>query len=137
MRGPARVLDGAIPRGLGLKARVKGENIYEPLAGKELMRRAAFAGVKDVAGGFPFGFDEVLVEKDFRLSVDFVLPKEDVLRPDRPAARGRSQLVIRQLWKGDAVGAAGIFLQAPEARRGEAPKARRRVKRAARKGRPK
>ena len=133
VRGPAKALDGAIARGLVLRARARGENVYEPLAGKELLKRAAFAG-KGNDAGFPFGFDDVLVEKDFRLAVDYVLPKAEALRRDRAAGGGRHQIAIRQLWKGEAVGAAGLILQAPEARR-KAAKAPRRIKRAAARGR--
>jgi thermolysin len=116
VRGPARVLDGAAPRGLKLVGRTKAENIYEPMVGRELVRRQAFLAPKEPAAAIAYGFDNVLVEKDFRLAVDYQVPKVDALRRlDRRALRNEYALAIRQLWKGEAVGAAGVFLRAPAA----------------------
>jgi hypothetical protein len=113
VRGPARVLDGAVLRGLKLAGRAKDENIYEVLAGRELIKRHAFvAAPKEPPGAFPYGFDNVLVEKDFQLAVDYSLPKEEALREfDRRALRNGYALAVRQIWKGEAVGAAGVYLR--------------------------
>ena len=109
IRGPAAVLDGAVPRGLKLIAREKNQNIYEVLNGRERAKNLAFLGILE-PNEAP-GFDNVLVEKDFRLTVDYVLPDKGVLQElGGRIARDGYVLTVRQIWQGEVVGAAGIRL---------------------------
>jgi len=111
VRGPAYALDGSIARGLKLVARTKGENIYEVLVGQKRIRQKEFFGLKR-RDDFGLGFDNVLVEKTFRLAVNYVLPDEGNSRElKRQFRRKKFPLTIRQLWKGEAVGAVTVLLQ--------------------------
>jgi hypothetical protein len=111
VRGRAGVLDAAIARGLKLVARIKDENIYEALAGRDLARHQAFTAAREPLPEFAHGFDNVLVEKSFPLKVEYTLPKTlEELGPHALCAR--YILVVRQLWKGETVGAAGLLIRA-------------------------
>jgi thermolysin len=109
VRGPAAILDAAIARGLKLIARDKNQNIYEVLNGRERSKNLMFLGIRE-PNESP-GFGNVLVDKDFRLAVDYVLPDKDAFQGlvGRVPRDGYS-LAIRQVWNGEVVGAAGIRL---------------------------
>jgi hypothetical protein len=135
LRAPAGVLDGAILRGLKLVARDKKQNIYQVLNGQERSRNLAFLGLRDVKIDDAVGFDNVLVEKEFRLAADYVLPDKAVFEQIGQLPREGYVLGIRQLWKGEVVGAVGIRMMSrpkdEKPQKGKARKARR-SKRAAR-----
>lgn len=115
IRGLGQALDGAIVRGLKLVKREKGQNHYEILVGRELARREVFRGFNKPQELVAYGFDNVLIEKNFRLIVEYILPKaEDMRRWARRWMYARYELVIQQLWNGHAVGAAGIILLPPK-----------------------
>jgi neutral peptidase B len=133
LRGPAGVLGGGVPRGLKLVARQKDQDIYEVLAGREKSRNLAFLGIRELVGDPAPGFDNLLVEKEFRLAVDYVLPGKDAfLELVGRMPRDGFVLAVRQMWKGEVVGAVGLRLVAPRhvakhpARRNQSPKRRRR-----------
>ena len=106
---PARALRGGRPRGLKLVRRTGERDVYELLAGRQLMRHLEFLGLRKPQMEFEPGFDGILVDKDFDLEVEYLLPEKLDLRP---LLRGRVYtLAVRQLWKGEAVGAAGVQLR--------------------------
>lgn len=122
VRGPRQALDGAIAHGLKLVGRNRNENVYEPLVGPQLARHQLF--LKPIDAQFnrqfkgAFGFENLLVEKPFRLKVDYILPKPELMRQlDRRSLRAGYRLVARQIWNGEIVGAVGVvFRQAEEQR---------------------
>ncbi len=125
VRGPAGALDGAIPRGLKLVARKDKQNIYEVLVGRERSKKLAFLGLKEPANDQALGFDGVLVDRDFRLAVDYVLPDKEILQESgRQIPQDGYVLGLRQLWKGEVVGAVGIRLVSRP--KEEKPKGRKR-----------
>ncbi len=118
VRGPARILDGAIARGLKLVARRDGQNVYEVLMGQERLKNLAFLGLREPGVENALGFANVLVEKEFRLAVDYVLPDKDILQEwKRVAPRKGYALAIRQIWKSEAVGVVAIRLVPPKLER--------------------
>jgi hypothetical protein len=130
VRGPVGALRGANPRGLKLLAVKEGQNIYDVLVGKERTRNLAFLGAKEPALDAMPGFDDVLVEKDFRLVVDYVLPDKDILQKvflDGP--RVGYTLAIRQIWNGEVVGAVAVLLIPPARREKPAERIPERTKR--------
>ena len=124
VRGPARALDGAIAHGLRLVARRDKQNVYDVLAGRERGRNLAFLGAVEPGRDVAPGFDNVLVERDFRLTVEYVLPGKELFhRLDRDIRRESFLLGVRQLWKGEVVGAVAIRSVPPTPR--EEPAKRR------------
>jgi hypothetical protein len=113
IRGPRSVLDAAVGRGLKLVERQKDQSIYvlapELLQQKAPKRDCCCNKKHEVEGGY--GFDNVLVEKSFKIAVEYIIPKED--RGLR-APREQYALAVRQIWHGQAVGAAGIFIRPPK-----------------------
>lgn len=109
IRGPRKALEGAVPVGLKLVGRQKDENIYQLLAGRELRRRRTF-----MQNGHPidmaYGFKNLIVEKPFKMKVDYTIPEERELKEllKNNPRRSRFRLAARQVWNGKAVGAAGI-----------------------------
>ncbi len=124
VRGPAGVLGGAAPRGLKLIARRKGQDVYEVLAGPAKSKNFAFLGIREPGPDQAPGFDNVVVEKDFSLKVDYVLPDNGALKEQVGGApRDGFTIGIRQMWRGEAVGAVGIRLVPPRKReKAPAPK---------------
>jgi hypothetical protein len=111
VRGPADILGAAIPHGLKLVTRRKEQNVYEILVGRERIRNFAFLSVREPVLDAAPGFANVLVEKDFQLAVDYVLPDKDVFQKlGRDIPRDGYVLAIRQLWKGEVVGVVGVRL---------------------------
>ncbi len=109
VHAPRRAVNGAILRGLKLVGRSRDRDTYEVMAGKELVKHRAFLGLREPVGDQSPGFDDILIEKNFRLAVEYVLPKEDALnRLDRRAMRAGYILGIRQFWKDEILGAAWI-----------------------------
>lgn len=114
IRGPALALDGAIARGLKLVARKRNQNLYRVMAGRELEKHERFVlpGMRDER--LAFGFDNVAIDKDLQLEVVYILPEADVLRQSgHKIRRNPYQLVVRQLWKGEIVGAVGLQVKSP------------------------
>jgi hypothetical protein len=114
IRGPRSVLDGADGRGLKLVERQKDQSVYvlapELLQQqKEPVPHCCCKKPHEAEGGY--GFDNVLVEKPFKVAIEYVIPKGD---QNRRAPRERYALAIRQIWHGQAVGAAGIFIRPPK-----------------------
>ncbi len=127
LRGPAQILNGAIPRGLKLVARKGEQNVYEVLMGAERARHLAFQGVREPAADYGIGFEKVLVEKAFPVVVEYLLPDMEALRAGaRYAPRDGYVLAIRQLWKGETVGAVALRFVA---RQKEEPPKRKPAKR--------
>lgn len=115
--GPARALQGAIPRGLKLQARKKDMNIYEVLQGKALNKHLAFLNMNAADREMAIGFDNVLVERPFRLKVEYSLPDQRTLdMAKRFAPKNGYELKIRQLWNGEPVGAVGLNFVEPKQR---------------------
>jgi thermolysin len=113
VRAPARMLNGAAARGLKLVAREDGTNVYEVLVGRELARNRAFLGLPEPVVDPGPGFDGVLVEEPFEIQVAYAIPGRDMLRMRRrPGPRRDDVLAIRQLCKGEAVGAVGYRFRA-------------------------
>jgi thermolysin len=122
VRGPRRALDGAIARGLKLVGRTKNENVYEPIAGPELVRHQAFLNHNKLPQGRPYGFEGLMVEQPFKLKVDYVLPEAEVLdKLNRRAVRSGYRLVARQFWQGEPVGAVGLAFGLPREEKKLAP----------------
>jgi thermolysin len=107
VRGPAEILDKAAPVGMKLVEYVKEDAVYEVLAGKRRARSFAFNGRDRLRGRVLPGFERLWLYEPFTLRVEFELP-EGMNRLPRRAA---GQLVVRQLWKGEPVGAAGVRLR--------------------------
>ncbi|MDP9222009.1 MAG: M4 family metallopeptidase [Actinomycetota bacterium] len=115
VRGPAKVLLDAVPQGMALVARDGEDVIYEVLAGKERRKQLEFHGLDARAGRVQAGFDGVRIDGEFALRVEFESPDERAVKElDRPATRRRHEIVVRQDWKGEAVGGAGIRLEPPK-----------------------
>lgn len=111
VHGPAHALDGAITRGLRLIARKKGENSYDVLVGREFLKNQTFIETRKQSIDFAHGFDNLLIEGPFKLAVEYTLPKgEEFGRLTRRALRSNHILVVRQIWRGEVVGAVGVLL---------------------------
>jgi hypothetical protein len=109
VRGAAHALNGAIPRGLKLIARKGDENIYELLVGPERRKHYEFQGLAGHANNIIPGFANVLVEKDFKLAVDYLLPdKKEYEKIVRYEPEQGYVLAIRQIWKGEVIGAVAV-----------------------------
>jgi thermolysin len=135
VRGPAGILGAAIPRGLKLVARKENQDTYELLVGRERTRNLAFRGLREPLPDPAPGFDNVLVEEDFRLTVDYVLPKKDAFEKfARDIPPGGYVLAIRQIWKGELIGAVGVRFvsrtKLPPRQKRENPRLRRPGRRA-------
>lgn len=133
VRGPAAALDGANLRGLRLVERDRKENVYRVLNGPERRADLDFRALREVKIDDAVGFDNVLVEKDFRLAVDYVLPDRAVFKEmGRQIPRDGYRLGLRQIWKGEVVGAVGVRAVLPAEKKeprkraaGKAPRKRR------------
>jgi hypothetical protein len=102
--GPAEILDGAIIHGLKLIGRDRDINIYEILAGKELVKQRKFIAPAKSLDGFRYGFKRVPVKHEFRVKLEYVLPQTNgkvVIKKDWPT---ESMVRVKQLWQGKAVG---------------------------------
>ncbi|HET7541060.1 MAG TPA: M4 family metallopeptidase [Polyangiaceae bacterium] len=108
LRGPARLLGGAIARGFKLAERKTQEDTYELLRGNARSRHLVFLNKTPAEADSAPGFDEILIEKDFKLNIDYVLPESKAPRPALRPPKGGYTLSVRQLWKGELVGAFGI-----------------------------
>ncbi len=113
VRGPTLALGGAKARGLKLVARRKQQNIYALLNGRERLKQLEFMGLQRPGGDGAPGFDNILVEKDFRLTIDYVLPGKEAFAGIARRDLDGHALVVRQLWKGEVVGTAGVQFMAP------------------------
>ena len=112
VRGPASVLGGAIARGLKLAVRHKNEDAYELLVGERRSRQLAFLGRTLADADAVPGFERLLVEKDFNLIIEYVIPEA---KPGRAQGmkhpKGGYELVVQQVWRGQLVGAFGVRLR--------------------------
>ena len=109
VRGPAEVLQRAEPRGLKLVGREDGDLVYEVLQGRERRRHLQFHGVDGPAQA---GFEQLRVEEEFVLRLDYELPDRRFLAElERPLARTQPVLAVRQSYKGDEIGGNGIKLR--------------------------
>lgn len=111
LRASRGVFLGAVARGMKLVARNAKEDFYEVLAGKEADCRCHFVHPQDkradVAPGI--GFDRVLLEKPGRVRIEFVVPDAawSAFVKDK-ARRAPAELVLRQFWNGEVLGAVGV-----------------------------
>ncbi len=104
--GPPQILDGTIARGLKLVKRTCEANIYELLSEVELARHHEFTGYHASEDRAPHGFERVVVEQEFRLRLEYVLPESNHLaRLRRSEDDAEYMLSVKQLWHGEAVGA--------------------------------
>lgn len=122
LRGPARVLEAAIPQGVKLVDRDGEQAIYEVLDGRGRHRHFRFHETEPVIRRTlrlepqrP-GFDRLTIDKEFTLRVEFALPDRPTLEAGRTKVRPRHTLMVGQYWKGKSLGAAGIRLDAPKQR---------------------
>jgi hypothetical protein len=114
VRGPAEVLGGGIARGFKLEARRKNQDAYVLLAGEPRSRQLAFLGRAPAEADAAPGFEGLLVEKDFDLIVDYVLPQAKAARvAGQTLRKGGHELVVQQYWQGQAVGAFGLRVLPP------------------------
>ncbi|MCC6407367.1 MAG: M4 family metallopeptidase [Planctomycetes bacterium] len=111
LRAPRGMFLGAAARGLKLVARNPKEDFYEVLAGKEAECRCHFAHPADKGADVVpgIGFDRVLLAKPGRVRIEFVVPHAawSAYVKDK-ARRAPAELVLRQLWKGEVLGAVGV-----------------------------
>lgn len=105
IRGPARALDGAIPRGLKLVARNREQNVYEVLNGRELQKSWVFLDRSNSRMDPAPGFDNLLIEEKFQLVVEYLPPSKETIGEN---PRSGYVLAVRQLWKGEVVGVVGF-----------------------------
>ena len=114
VHGPASVLGAGIPRGVKLVLRKDREAVYEALPARERSRSLAFLGIREPRMDIAPGFDGLLVEKEFPLAVEYLLPDKHVFeKQGHHQQRIGYQLTVRQLWKGEVVGAVGFRLRMP------------------------
>jgi len=117
VRGPSRMLDGAIAHGLKLIAHENGQNLYEVFGRGELLGEAIFHIGKPQRVYYIPGFYNILIEKDFELTVQYVLPKENSLGEEyRVDPHKTYSISISQLWNNEVVGAVGQFLRPRKSR---------------------
>ena len=110
VRGPAKILDRARPRGLKLVDRGDGQSVYMVLNGRTRARQLAFLGINGQQRDGQPGFDRVVVDKDFRLVVEYELAAD--AEPAPGGKRRRPQvLTVRQLWNGRPVGGVGVVVR--------------------------
>jgi len=113
IHGPSLALDGAVPRGLKLVARAKGQNFYELFLGRKLEKEKRFLAARK-EDKFEYGFDNILIDKNFKIAVDYVLPEKELwkeaLKKVNPAGYC---LAVKQIWKGQVLGRAGLHFVAP------------------------
>ncbi len=105
IRGPAKPLDGAIVRGMKLIARDCDHNVYEVMPARELQKQHMFRQEMQHV----IGFDQVLIERDFEVQAEWVLPKDPIAL--RRAPQEGYRIGWRQSWQGEDVGAAYINLR--------------------------
>jgi neutral peptidase B len=110
--GPARLLRGALPRGLKLKTADNEQAVFEMLAGNERLRHFDFVGRDSrIDSGLP-GFDRLRIEGEAKLQVEYKLPDRQLFEElHRLKSRGPFTLAVRQYWNGEVVGSIGIRLQ--------------------------
>jgi bacillolysin len=102
-------VDGAKAKGLKLIAREKNKNVYEVLVGKRYQRDRMFIGKHDNLYELEYGFENILIEKDFPVQIAYKLPEK--LQIEEHQNFGGYQLYLRQKWNGQIVGGAGIKLK--------------------------
>ncbi|MCK6445680.1 MAG: M4 family metallopeptidase [Planctomycetes bacterium] len=132
LRAPRGLFAGAIARGLKLAARNEREDVYDVVVGKAA---AAFELCdcrhgKDERALPGLGFDRVLLEKPGRVRIEYLVPQDawNAFAKGK-ARRAPAELGLRQLWKGEVLGAVGVRVrgegQPPKlAKSPKAPKAR-------------
>jgi Zn-dependent metalloprotease len=106
VRGPAEVLEAAVPRGLRLIGRENGDAVYELLQGRDRRNHFKFHGRDPVKEQAAPGFERLRMRREWALQIDFELPDGQLER-----LRGRPTLAVRQFWKDEPVGANSIRLQ--------------------------
>ena len=99
---PLRMLAGAEARGLRLIEKSERGGVFIP-APRWLRDVAPEQDVKQ-----DIGFDQVLVEEPFAIWVEFELGELAENVELRRFLKRRNELVVRQVWKGQVVGAAGV-----------------------------
>lgn len=114
LRAPRGMFAGAIARGLKLAARNEREDVYDVVVGKGA---AGFEPCdcrhgKDERAIPGIGFDRVLLEAPGRVRIEYLVPKDawHAFVKDK-ASRAPAELVLRQLWKGEVLGAVGVRLR--------------------------
>ncbi len=105
-----RYVDGARTKGLKLIAREQNKNVYEVLVGKRYQRDRMFIGKAERLFELDYGFENLLIEKDFPIQIAYKLPEK--LQMDNGNRFDGYQLYIRQKWNGHVVGGTGIKLKA-------------------------
>ncbi|HEU4913777.1 MAG TPA: M4 family metallopeptidase [Candidatus Saccharimonadales bacterium] len=105
VRGPAAYLDGGIPRNLRLIDRQGDQNIYELIPAQAKNKKKTVVGKtgNNVIPGY--GFDDIMVDKNFTLYVDYTLPE------GRPNDDKRYKLAVIQYWLDQVLGAFSIYLE--------------------------
>ena len=111
IKGDEKVLNGALTKGLKLIAREKGVNVYEILVGKNYILQRQFITRNAEMYIMEYGFEKVLVEKDFQIEIIFQVPEEKHM-PLRSVPLAGYYFIVYQIWNGQAVGGSGIKIQA-------------------------
>jgi len=110
IKGDEKILNGALAKGLKLIARENGINFYEVLFGKKYNLQRLFIARNAEMYKMEYGFDKVLVEKDFQIEIIFQVPDDKELL-FRSVPRSGYCLCVYQLWNGQLVGGSGIKIQ--------------------------
>lgn len=109
VRGPEKALRNAAPRGMRLIGREDGELIFLVLAGKARRRQLDFHGAAGPQRDVMPGFDWLRIAEEFTLRVDYEVPGWTALYEiGMQAGRRTHTLALRQLWRGEPVGGAGV-----------------------------
>jgi thermolysin len=122
VRAPRGMLAGAIARGMKLVARNERQDFFEVMAGRDVGRQLEFLraaqrnGTGKVnganGGAHAIGFDRILLAKPQRVNVEYLIPEaawNEVVRDK--ARRQPPELVVRQTWHDEVVGAVGLRLR--------------------------
>jgi hypothetical protein len=113
IRGPAKVLLDAAPRGLKLAGRDRenDEVIYELLDARDRRRHFEFNGIDVLRSRPQPGFEQLRIPDEFTLRIDFELPDRQEFAQSDPMNLGRGHtLTVRQYWKDEPVGGNSIRL---------------------------
>lgn len=110
IKGNEKILNGALVKGLKLIAREKGVNSYEVLVGKHYNRQRLFIAPNAEMYKIEYGFDKVLIEKDFQIEIIFQVPEDKRLLL-RSVPRSGYNLSVYQIWNGQVVGGSGIKIR--------------------------
>jgi len=110
VRGPRTILAGANVRGLKLIERDRNDNVYEVLAGDELVKQQKFAPArKEAKNPVVFGFENLRINKAIKIEIGYKMPSEEAFEKlGKRRLKEGFQFAMRQFYEDQLLGSVGL-----------------------------